>query len=514
MINDKDALLTLQRGVNAVADAVRLTYGPGGRNVIIQKAIGKDVITKDGVSVAKDIWFTGALNAGASTLINAAAATSKATGDGTTTTVILAQALLNEGVKMVEAGHDVVEIIRGIEATSELAQGYLRAMSRHPESEDEVLQVAVAAANGDAQAGKLVLEALKRAGAEGTVTLQDSKAVRSYVDVARGVTFAGGYVHHAFANESTEIELVNPYIILCDYSLEHFKQIEGTIRHFAGNSRPLLVIAPEFNGSALDGLVVNHTRGNIQVCAVRTPPALCPWRTREILDDLAVLTGASVFSVDTDQALPAVPVFLERFTGSAEKVTVRLKEAQLEGLDPRQGDVESRVARLKGTLEKGGMDFNKEWIQERISSLAGSVVRINVGGYTEVETKELRDRIEDALLAARKALEGGISKGAGLSYIQCRGYCLTYCATGSLGEKVFLEALKAPLRQIAINCGFEGEPVVQKCSETRQGFNSTTGGTGSDTGIWDATETLCSSIINAVSVVTKMLSTAILIRVK
>ena len=468
----------LKKGVDALADAVKVTLGPKGRNVIIEKKFGAPHITKDGVTVAKEVELEDAFqNMGAQLVKEVASKTGDDAGDGTTTATVLTQAIVANGLKNVTAGANPMDLKRGIDkAVAKVVEG-IKAQAQEVDDDIEKIEnVARVSANNDAEIGQLIAEAMRKVKKEGVITVEEAKGTDTHVDVVEGMQFDRGYISPYFTTntEKMECEMENPYILLYDKKISALKDMLPILEESAKSGRPLLIIAEDVDSEALATLVVNRLRGSLKVCAVKAPGF--GDRRKEMLEDIATLTGGIVISEEKGLTLENTTVDM---LGRAEKVTVNKENTVIvNGLGDKERIAE-RVAQIKGQIETTKSDYDREKLQERLAKLAGGVAVLYIGAPSEVEMKEKKDRVDDALSATRAAIAEGIVPGGGVAYIRC-----IKCLEGLKGDnedettgiEIVKRAIEEPLRQIVFNAGLEGAVIVQKVkdSEGDYGYNART----------------------------------------
>ena len=462
----------LKEGVDALADAVKVTLGPKGRNVIIGKAFGTPHITKDGVTVAKEVELEDSFaNMGAQMVREVASKTNDDAGDGTTTATVLAQAIIGVGIKNVTAGANPMELKRGIDKAVATVVENLRAQSQEVGSDNsKIEQVATISANNDNTIGKLIAEAMAKVNNEGVITVEEAKGTDTYVDVVEGMQFDRGYISAYFITntEKMQTELEKPYILITDKKISTMKEIMSVLEPVAQSGRALLIIAEDVDGEALSALVVNKLRGTLKIAACKAPGF--GDRRKEMLEDIAALTGATVIS--TDKGMRLEDASLESL-GCAEKVTMNKENTTIvDGCGDKEA-IKARVEQIRASIEVSKSDYDREKLQERLAKLAGGVAVLYVGAATEVEMKEKKDRVDDALAATRAAVEEGIVPGGGVAYIRA-----TEALEGLKGEnddqttgiQIVKRAIEEPLRQIVANAGGEGSVVVNKVRESKEAY--------------------------------------------
>ncbi len=475
---DIDARNKMKRGVDVLANAVKVTLGPKGRNVVIEKKFGAPQITKDGVTVAKEIELEDLIeNMGAQMVKEVASKTADIAGDGTTTATVLAQAIIGEGLKNVAAGANPMDLKRGIDKAVIAVVNNLKAQSQTiGNDQKKIQQVASISANNDENIGKLIAEAFGKVGKEGVITVEEAKGTDTTVDVVEGMQFDRGYISPYFVtnSEKMEAELQNPYILIYDKKISAMKDILHILEKVAQGGRPLLIIAEDLEGEALATLVVNKLRGTLKVAAVKAPGF--GDRRKEMLQDIAVLTKGIVISEEQGFKLENADL---SYLGSASSVTIDKDNTTVVGGKGKKEDIQARVSQIKAQIESTTSDYDKEKLQERLAKLSGGVAVLYVGAATEVEMKEKKDRVDDALHATRAAVEEGIVPGGGVAYIRAVDSLEKLKGANedeTTGIQIVRRAVEEPLRQIVYNCGLEGSIVVQKLKEGKGdfGFNART----------------------------------------
>ncbi len=475
---DIDARNKMKKGVDILANAVKVTLGPKGRNVVIEKKFGAPSITKDGVTVAKEIELEDAIeNMGAQMVKEVASKTADIAGDGTTTATVLAQSIISEGLKNVAAGANPMDLKRGIDkAVIEVIKS-LQAQSQTVGSDsDRIEQVASISANNDETIGKLIAEAFGKVGKEGVITVEEAKGTDTSVDVVEGMQFDRGYISPYFVtnSEKMEADLQNPSILIYDKKISTMKDILPILEKSAQSGRPLLIIAEDLEGEALATLVVNKLRGTLKVAAVKAPGF--GDRRKEMLQDIATLTGGLVISEEQGYKLENAT---EAYLGKADAVTINKDNTTIVGGKGVEEDIQARVNQIKSQIGTTTSDYDKEKLQERLAKLAGGVAVLYIGAATEVEMKEKKDRVDDALHATRAAVEEGIVPGGGVAYIRATqnlDNIKTLNEDEATGVTIVKRAIEEPLRQIVANCGLEGSIIVQKIKDGTGdfGFNART----------------------------------------
>ena len=468
----------MKRGVDALADAVKVTLGPKGRNVVIERKFGAPAVTKDGVTVAKEIELEDPIeNLGAQMVKEVASKTADVAGDGTTTATVLAQSLINEGLKNVAAGANPMDLKRGIDkAVSAIVENLKKQSVKVGNDNTKIEQVASISANNDAEIGKLIAQAMAKVGNEGVITVEEAKGTDTTVDVVEGMQFDRGYLSAYFVtnSEKMQIELQNPYILIYDKKISSMKEILPLLESTLQSSRPLLIIAEDLDGEALTTIVVNKLRGSLKIAAVKAPGF--GDRRKEMLKDLAALTGGTLISEEQGMKLESATI---ADLGTAESITIDKDNTIIVGGKGKTEDIETRINEIKAQLKATTSDYDKEKLQERLAKLSGGVAVLYVGAASEVEMKEKKDRVDDALHATRAAVEEGIVPGGGVAYIRAIATLDGMKgdnADETTGIAIVRRALEEPLRQIVANAGIEGSIIVQKVKEGKKdfGFNART----------------------------------------
>jgi len=499
-------------GVNILADAVKVTLGPKGRNVVLERSFGAPTITKDGVSVAKEIELKDKFeNMGAQMVKEVAAKTSDVAGDGTTTATVLAQAIVQEGMKYVAAGMTPMDLKRGIEKAVESVVDELKKLSKPCTTSKEIAQVGAISANADADIGKLIADAMDKVGKEGVITVEDGKSLESELEVVEGMQFDRGYLSPYFINQpDKQMSLLeNPYVLLHDKKISNIRELLPVLEQVAKAGRPLLIVAEDVDGEALATLVVNNLRGILKTCAVKAPGF--GDRRKAMLEDIAILTGGQVIAEEVGLTLEKITL---KDLGQAKRIEVGKEETILiDGAgDPKA--IEARVKNVRVQIDESTSDYDKEKLQERVAKLAGGVALIKVGAATEVEMKEKKARVEDALHATRAAVEEGIVAGGGVAYIRARKALDKIKgdnADQAAGIKIVLRALEEPLRWIVANAGDEPSVVLNRVVEGKGnfGYNAQTAQYGDlmEMGVVDPTKVARCALQNAASVAGLILTT-------
>ncbi len=473
-----DARNRMLNGVNILADAVKVTLGPKGRNVVLDKSFGAPRITKDGVSVAKEIELEDKFeNMGAQMVKEVASRTNDEAGDGTTTATILAQAIVREGMKSVAAGMNPMDLKRGIDAATTVVVNAIKAASRPVTDTAEVAQVGTISANGEADIGQQIADAMQRVGNEGVITVEENKGLETETVVVEGMQFDRGYLSPYFVTnpEKMTAELEDVIILLHEKKLSNLQSMVPLLEQVIQSGKPLLIIAEDVEGEALATLVVNKLRGGLKIAAVKAPGF--GDRRKAMMQDLAILTGGQVISEDLGMKLESVTMDM---LGTAKRISITKDETTIvEGMGAK-AEIEARVAQIRGQIEETTSDYDREKLQERVAKLAGGVAVIRVGGMTEVEVKERKDRVDDALNATRAAVQEGVVVGGGVALMQAGKTLIGMEGANpdqTAGMKIILRAIEAPLRQIAENAGVDGAVVAGKVRESDEpnfGFNAQT----------------------------------------
>jgi len=513
LIYDVKAREALLNGVNILADAVKVTLGPKGRNVVIEKSFGGPTVTKDGVTVAKEIELEDKFeNMGAQMVKEVASKTSDVAGDGTTTATILAQSIYYEGSKLVAAGANPMALKRGIEKSVQVVVEELKKISKPTKDQKEIAQVGTISANNDPTIGNIIAEAMNKVGKEGVITVEEAKAMETTLEVVEGMQFDRGYISPYFVTdpEKMEVLLNEPLILINEKKISNMKDLLPVLEQIAKMGRPLLIIAEDVEGEALATLVVNKLRGTLQVCSVKAPGF--GDRRKAMLEDIAVLTGGQVISEEKGIKLETVGL---NDLGRAKTIRIDKDNTTIvDGAGDRK-TLEGRVRQIRAQIDETTSDYDREKLQERLAKLVGGVAVISVGAATETEMKEKKARVEDALNATRAAVEEGIVPGGGVAYLRCLPALLAAAAGFESDEKLGLNivkrALEEPARQIAINAGEEGSVIVQKIKEREgaYGFNAETADFGDliEAGVIDPTKVTRTALLNAASVSALMLTT-------
>jgi chaperonin GroEL len=504
------------RGVNQLADAVKVTLGPKGRNVVLEKKFGGPTITKDGVTVAKEIELKDPLeNMGAQMVREVASKTSDVAGDGTTTATILAQSIFREGVKSVAAGANPMALKRGIERAVEVVTEEVKKLSVKVTSDEKIAQVGTISANGDATIGNTIAEAMKKVGKDGVITVEESKTMSTELDTVEGMQFDRGYLSPYFITDPDRMEVVleDPYILIHEKKISNMKDLLPLLEQIARSGKPLLIIAEEVEGEALATLVVNKLRGTLNACAVKAPGF--GDRRKAMLEDIAILTGGKAIMEETGIKLEGVRL---DDLGRAKRVTVDKDNTTIVDGAGSQKAIEGRIKQLRAQIDETTSDYDREKLQERLAKLAGGVAVIKVGAATETEMKEKKARVEDALHATRAAVEEGIVPGGGVALLRAAKALENLKVDGDerIGVDIVKRACEEPLRQISGNAGFEGAIVAEKIRNDKNpnfGFNAQTGAYEDlvAAGVIDPTKVTRTALQNAASIAALMLTTEALV---
>jgi chaperonin GroEL len=515
-----DARAKMLRGVDILADAVKVTLGPKGRNVVIEKSFGAPRITKDGVSVAKEIELADKFeNMGAQMVKEVAQKTADLAGDGTTTATVLAQAIVREGAKAIAAGMNPMDVKRGVDLAVATVVDDIKSRSRKVTTNDEIAQVGTISANGEASIGKMIAEAMARVGNEGVITVEEAKSLETELDVVEGMQFDRGYLSPYFVTNADKMvaELENPYILLFEKKLSGLQAMLPVLESVVQSSRPLLIVAEDVEGEALATLVVNKLRGGLKIAAVKAPGF--GDRRKAMLEDMAILTGGQVISEDLGIKLENVTLDM---LGRAKKVSITKDNTTIVDGDGQKSDIEGRIAQIKAQIEETTSDYDREKLQERLAKLAGGVAVIRVGGATEVEVKERKDRVDDAMHATRAAVEEGIVAGGGVALLyatKALDKVVPVNADQKFGLDIVRKALQSPVRQIAQNAGFDGSVIVGKLLEqndSNYGFDAQSGAYGDmfKAGIIDPTKVVRAALQDAASIAGLLITTEAMIAEK
>ena len=508
-----DARDRMLRGVDILTNAVRVTLGPKGRNVVLDKSFGAPRITKDGVTVAKEIELEDKFeNMGAQMVREVASKTSDQAGDGTTTATVLAHAIVREGAKAVAAGMNPMDLKRGVDLAVETIVADLQKNSKNVTSNEEIAQVGTISANGDAEIGRFIADAMKKVGNEGVITVEEAKSLETELEVVEGMQFDRGYISPYFVTNADKmrVEMEDPYILIYDKKLSGLQELLPLLEAVVQASKPLLIIAEDIEGEALATLVVNKLRGGLKVAAVKAPGF--GDRRKAMLEDIAILTGGTMVSADLGIKLENVTV---NILGRAKKVMIDKENTTIVGGAGKKADIQARITQIKAQIEETTSDYDREKLQERLAKLAGGVAVIRVGGATEIEVKERKDRVDDAMHATRAAVEEGILPGGGVALLRA-GEALKKVRTHNDDQKTGVEivrkAISWPARQIAINAGEDGSIVVGKILEKdtyAYGYDAQTGEYGNlvSKGIIDPTKVVRAALQGAASVAGLLITT-------
>jgi chaperonin GroEL len=508
----------ITRGVNILADVVKVTLGPRGRNVILEKSWGSPTITKDGVTVAKEIELEDKFeNMGAQMVKEVASKTSDMAGDGTTTATILAQAIYREGSKLVAAGHNPMALKRGIDKAVETVVDELKKLSKPTQEQKEIAQVGTISANNDTAIGNIIAEAMNKVGKEGVITVEEAKSMETILDVVEGMQFDRGYISPYFVTDPERMEVVleEPYLLIHEKKVSNMKDLLPILEQTARMNKPLLIVAEDVEGEALATLVVNKLRGTLKVCAVKAPGF--GDRRKAMLEDIAILTNGKVISEDLGIKLESVTL---NDLGSAKTIRVDKDKTTIVDGGGTRDAIEGRVKQLRTQIEETTSDYDREKLQERLAKLVGGVAVIKVGAATETEMKERKARVEDALNATRAAVEEGIVPGGGVALLRCVSALAKVKLEGEdvFGANIVKRALEEPIRQIANNAGHEGSVVVERVKGEKGafGFNAETE-TYEDltkAGVIDPTKVVRFALQNAASVASLLLTTEAMVAEK
>ena len=515
---DEKARALILNGVNALADAVKVTLGPKGRNVVIEKSFGSPTITKDGVTVAKEIELENKFeNMGAQMVKEVASKTSDVAGDGTTTATVLAQAIFREGSKLVAAGHNPMEIKRGIDRAVEVIVESLQKLSKATKDAKEIAQVGTVSANGDETIGQLLSEAMEKVGKEGVITVEEAKSAETSLDVVEGMQFDRGYLSPYFVTdaERMQVHFDDAHILISEKKISNMKDLLPVLEAIARQQRPLLIIAEDIDGEALATLVVNKLRGTLTCAAVKAPGF--GDRRKEMLKDIAVLTGGQVISEELGLKLENVTI---SDLGKAKAVKIDKDSTTIVDGAGKKNDIKARQQEIRTQIENTTSDYDREKLQERLAKLVGGVAVIKVGAATETEMKEKKARVEDALYATRAAVEEGIVPGGGVALLRAQKALdkLEVSDEQRFGVQIIRRSIEEPLRQIAANAGEEGSIIVQRVRDSKgsQGYNARTGEFTDliADGVIDPTKVVRCALQNAASVAGLLLTTEALVAEK
>ncbi len=508
----EDARARMLRGVNVLANAVKVTLGPKGRNVVLEKSFGSPTITKDGVSVAKEIELADKFeNMGAQMVKEVASKTSDIAGDGTTTATVLAQALIKEGMKAVAAGMNPMDLKRGIDKAVEAAVASLKDSSKPCKDDKAIAQVGTISANGDVEIGDIIAEAMKKVGKEGVITVEEGSGLKNELDTVEGMQFDRGYLSPYFVNnqQTMKVEMETPFILLYDKKISNVRELLPVLEAVAKAGKPLLIVAEEVEGEALATLVVNTIRGIVKVCAVKAPGF--GDRRKAMLEDMAILTGGQVISEEVGLSLEKTTL---KDLGTAKRIVVEKENTIIIDGAGKNDTIKSRIDQIKRQIEETSSDYDREKLQERVAKLAGGVAVIKVGAATEVEMKEKKARVEDALHATRAAVEEGVVPGGGVALVRAIAAVATLKGINEdqqHGIEMARRAMEAPLREIVANAGDDSSVVLNKVKDGtgNYGYNAATGEYGDmvDMGILDPTKVTRSALQNAASIAGLMITT-------
>lgn len=512
----EEARSSILKGVNALANAVKVTLGPKGRNVVIEKSFGAPLITKDGVTVAKEIELENKFeNMGAQMVKEVASKTNDDAGDGTTTATVLAQAIFREGAKIVTAGHNPMQVKRGIDRAVEIVKAELKKLAKPVKGDNEIAQVGAISANNDPEIGKMLSEAMARVGREGVITIEESKTAATELDVVEGMQFDRGYLSPYFVTNAERMEAVleNAYVLIYDKKISTMRDMISVLEGVAKQSRPLLIIAEDVDGEALATLVVNKLRGTLQVAAVKAPGF--GDRRKAMLEDIAVLTGGQVISEEVGRKLEQATL---TDLGTAKRIVIDKDNTTVIDGAGKKADIQARVAQIRSQVEETTSDYDKEKLKERLAKLAGGVAVIHVGAPSEVEMKEKKARVEDALNATRAAVEEGIVAGGGTALVRASEAIklADFDENQRWGAQIIKRACEEPLRQIAFNAGLDGAIVLERVRSNKTpafGFNAFSEEYEDlvKAGVIDPVKVVRSALENAASVSSLMLTTETMI---
>ncbi len=511
LVFESEARQLILAGVEKLSRAVKATLGPRGRNVVLDKKFGSPTVTKDGVTVAKEIELENAFeNMGAQMVREVASKTSDVAGDGTTTATVLAEAIYREGLKNVTAGANPMDLKRGIDRATQTLVEALQKMTKKVKDRSEIAQVGTISANGDTTIGEIIADAMDKVGKDGTITVEEAKSIETTLDVVEGMQFDKGYLSPYFVTnaETMEATFEDPYILLFEKKISNLQDLLPVLQNIAKSGRPLVIVAEDVEGEALATLVVNKLRGTLQCCAVKSPGF--GDRRKAMMEDIAVLTGGRFISEDLGIKLESVQV---SDLGKAKRVTIDKENTTIVEGAGKASDIQGRIAQIRRQIEETTSDYDREKLQERLAKLAGGVAVINVGAATETEMKEKKARVEDALHATRAAVEEGIVPGGGVALLRCQDSLNSIKAEGdeAIGVDIVRRACSAPLRQLVDNAGVEGAIVVQEVRKQK-------GNNGYDVakdeycdmvkaGIIDPTKVTRTALQNAASIAALLLTT-------
>jgi chaperonin GroEL len=512
----EEARSSILRGVNTLANAVKVTLGPKGRNVVIEKSFGAPLITKDGVTVAKEIELENKFeNMGAQMVKEVASKTNDDAGDGTTTATVLAQAIFREGAKIVTAGHNPMAVKRGIDKAVEIVVAELKKIAKPVKGDNEISQVGTISANNDPEIGKMLAEAMSKVGREGVITIEESKTATTELDVVEGMQFDRGYLSPYFVTNAERMEAVleNAYVLIYDKKISNMRDVLGVLEPVAKSGRPLLIISEDVEGEALATLVVNKLRGMLNVAAVKAPGF--GDRRKAMLEDIATLTGGQVISEDVGRKLEQATL---ADLGTAKTIIIDKDNTTIIDGAGKKADIQARVAQIRSQVEETTSDYDKEKLKERLAKLAGGVAVVHVGAPSEVEMKEKKARVEDALNATRAAVEEGIVAGGGTALVRASEAIklADFDENTRFGAQIIKRACEEPLRQIAFNAGLDGAIVLDKVRSNKNagwGFNAYSEEYEDliKAGVIDPVKVVRSALQNAASVSSLMLTTETMI---
>ena len=516
ILYDTAARERILKGVNTLADVVKVTLGPKGRNVVIEKSFGSPTVTKDGVTVAKEIEIENKFeNMGAQMVREVASKTSDVAGDGTTTATVLAQAIYREGSKLVAAGHNPMELKRGIEAAVEAVVAKLNKLSKPTKDPKEIAQVGSISANGDETIGHIIAEAMEKVGKEGVITVEEAKGLETTLDVVEGMQFDRGYLSPYFITDPERMEVIleDAYILISEKKISNMKDLLPVLEAIARQQKPLLILAEDVEGEALATLVVNKLRGTLQTAAVKAPGF--GDRRKEMLKDIATLTGGQVISEELGIKLESVTI---TDLGRAKRISIDKENTTIVDGAGKKPEIKGRIETIRRQIEETTSDYDREKLQERLAKLVGGVAVVKVGAATEVEMKEKKARVEDALNATRAAVEEGIVPGGGTALLRCQTTLdkLELNDEQRVGASIVRRAIEEPIRQIAANAGLEGSIVVDRVRHAKDpshGFNAATEKYEDllKAGVIDPTKVVRTALQNAASVAGLMLTTEALV---
>src|SRR5687768_15058069 len=515
IIFSSSARSEIAKGLNLLANAVKVTLGPRGRNVVIEKSWGSPTVTKDGVTVAKEVEVENKFqNMGAQMIKEVASKTSDVAGDGTTTATVLAQSIYNEGAKLVAAGANPMDLQRGIESAVETVIAELKKQSTETKGKKDIAQVGTISANGDTEIGEMIAEAMKKVGKEGVITVEEAKTMNSELDVVEGMQFDRGYLSPYFVTDTERMEVVlnDVYVLIHEKKISNMKELLPVLEQVAKQGKPLLIIAEDVDGEALATLVVNKLRGTLQICAVKAPGF--GDRRKEMLKDIATLTGGQAVTEDLGLKLESLTL---QDLGTAKRITVDKDNTTIVDGAGKKADIDARVKQIRNQVEETTSDYDREKLQERLAKLVGGVAVIKVGAATEVEMKEKKARVEDALHATRAAVEEGVVPGGGVALLRAQSALekVKLSEEQQFGVSIVRRAIEEPLRQISANAGVDGSIVVSKVREGKDafGFNAATLEYTDlvKAGVIDPTKVVRMALQNAASVASLLLTTEAMI---